>query len=145
MGNGGLGVPKSPPPGGPLPISDNNVSTTNDSPAGGLENDWEVTDIQTVRFIHTVLNYAKKARVKKKVFIDIFSSYLQMSAVTSGVHGNHESLGTPRSHIDRLNNKKKLVAKRSSNPASIPPMLGDINRSIEKMSLEAPPPPPQQV
>ena len=68
-----------------------------------------------------------------------------MSAVASGVHGNHESLGTPRNHLGRLNNKKKLVAKRSSNPASIPPMLGDINRSIEKMSLEAPPPPPQQV
>ena len=67
-----------------------------------------------------------------------------MSAVASGVHGNHESLGTPRNHLGRLNNKKKLVAKRSSNPpASIPPMLGDINRSIEKMSLEAPP--PQQV
>ena len=60
MGNGGLGVPKSPPPGGPLPISDNNVSTTNDSPAGGLENDWEVTDIPTVSFIHTVVNHAKK-------------------------------------------------------------------------------------
>ena len=54
MGNGGLGVPKSPSPGGPLPISDNNVSTTNDSPAGGVENDWEVTDIPTVSLIHTV-------------------------------------------------------------------------------------------
>ena len=52
MGNGGLGVPKSP-PGGPLPISDNYVSTTNDSPAGGVENDWEVTDIPTVSLIHT--------------------------------------------------------------------------------------------
>ena len=59
MGNGGLGVPKSP-PGGPLPISDNNVSTTNDSSAGGVENDWEVTDIPTVSFIHTVFNDAKK-------------------------------------------------------------------------------------
>ena len=49
----GLGVPNSP-PGGPLPISDNNVSTTNDSPAGGVENDWEVTDIPTVSLNHSV-------------------------------------------------------------------------------------------
>ena len=66
-----------------------------------------------------------------------------MSTVATGVHGQHEAgvpSFQPRNSLSRLNQKKKLMSKRSGGNQQPPlPIMGDINRSIEKMSLEAPP------
>ena len=51
-----------------------------------------------------------------------------------------ENPNSKRKHRHNRNQKKKLMSKRSGGNQQPPlPIMGDINRSIEKMSLEAPP------